>query len=372
MIPAKMIRTISILVLSATIFAPQVIAATKWYQAPPLQGLDTWFGNVYSTTSQNASPKLLVGGWGDEYHTLLRFDLSGLPQVTTNAAIWFYASPGGNGFTGLQWTRVTKQWDRGTVGWSNAPIGNYVGSIAAPAVAGWYGVNITSFYNTWRQGNPNDQLSLNYGFRVWPVSNNNVFTQFVSSYNPAPNQSPYLQIDYTPQPDDGKIKLKWPLSTPHASTGINTRFGDPSLLVCSDGAAKQHNGVDYHVVAGTTVYAAEDGIVKEVHYDSSGRWAYNIVIEHNHPAGGKFTTVSWHVNPLVAIGNFVPKGFQIATVANLGTSTHFHFGVRVGAYIQNLSGTGGLPYKEHGQCDGYPIFRADFVDHEDANNVLFQ
>ena len=105
-------------------------------------------------------------------------------------------------------------------------------------------------------------------------------------------------------------------------------------------------------------------------------WASNIVIQHTSPTGGKFTTVSWHVNPATGIsrGTFVPKGMQIGTVADLtpyGHGTHFHFGIRIGAYVARVSGLGALPYATH-PCDGYPVFPAGFVDPEDPNYVLFQ
>jgi murein DD-endopeptidase MepM/ murein hydrolase activator NlpD len=166
----------------------------------------------------------------------------------------------------------------------------------------------------------------------------------------------------------------WPLSVPRSSSPPILGFEGESPLTCNDGYHKQHNGIDYSAVAGTAVYAGEDGIVKDKHYDSSGKWAYNIVLEHISPTGAKYTTVSWHVNPLVAKGDFVPKGMQIATVADLtpyGNRTHFHYGIRLGAYVQNVSGTGALPYATH-PCDGYPVFPAGFVNPEDPTQVIFK
>jgi hypothetical protein len=140
---------------------------------------------------------------------------------------------------------------------------------------------------------------------------------FFSSRNYLSGGRPLLYVYYTPRADDAVIKLLWPLSVPRSSSPPILGFEGESPLTCNDGYHKQHNGVDYDFpedsrsLADTAVYAGEDGIVKEVTYDRSGLWAYNIVLEHNLPVSGKFTTVSWHVNPLVAENMFVPKGTGI-------------------------------------------------------------
>jgi murein DD-endopeptidase MepM/ murein hydrolase activator NlpD len=91
--------------------------------------------------------------------------------------------------------------------------------------------------------------------------------------------------------------------------------------------------------------------VKAIHYDSP--WAYAIVIENN---DGSFTTVNWHVNAYgnLAVNNTVTKGQQIGTVANLGDNTHFHFGIRIGAYSDPESYAGALPVANGCEYLAYP------------------
>jgi len=178
------------------------------------------------------------------------------------------------------------------------------------------------------------------------------------------------------------LTLKWPLATSYASRVVTQDFGaDWAGGVYCDGLIKKHNGTDFHATAGTAVYAAETGDVKEVLTPSqTGGWASNIVLEHTGPAGGKYTTVYWHVTPesgvvVAATGlppTSIPKGVKIATVADLtpyGNATHFHFGVRNGTYLANVSGTGALPQTN---CGGYPAFPGDFLDPNNVSNVLFQ
>jgi murein DD-endopeptidase MepM/ murein hydrolase activator NlpD len=182
-----------------------------------------------------------------------------------------------------------------------------------------------------------------------------------------------------PAPKDDRIVLQWPLATPRSSLAVSQPFDhDPwaGKTTCSiDGERKIHNGTDYALnpavnLARTAVRAPEDGYVKKIHLDSSG-YRYAIVMEHNHPSQGKFTTVIWHVEPSsgIAEGKFVSKGTQIATVANMGTDTHFHMALRLGAYDGTAASySGALPRIN---CDGYPAHPARFINVE-KSPVLFQ
>ena len=318
-------------------------------------------GSEVSTAPLRPTIINFVSAAGYIYQTLLRFDLSGLPPTADAAYVWLYYFNSGTP-TNINWYLITKQWQSGTVSLLTTLNGAFVAETPAPTTARWYKFNVTSIYNQWR-------LAGNYGFQLKPVSNNNNFTTFYSSTQGG-GYGPWLQVDYTPTATDSVIKLKWPLGTAYAGRVVTQAFGVnwAGGGVCSTtGVIKKHNGTDFRAVAGTAIYAAEDGIVK--HKEAHSPWAYHIVIEHNHPTGGKYTTVYWHVNPSVSVGDFVPKAMQIATVADLGTNTHFHFGVRIGSCNDNVSGTGALPQTN---CDGYPAFPEYFIDPNSTNNVLFQ
>lgn len=344
--------------------ARSAIAADVWLNPGPYssgEGMDTWFGSVYNTTAQH-DYRLRVGGWGDEYDTLVRFNLSGAPQVATQAVVWLYAINEGTP-TPVYWYIPTTQWQSGTVGWNNQPQQLYLGWTNSPTPGNWYGVIFTDQYNNWRSGNTS---VANYGLKLKPVNTNNSYSSFYSSTQGG-GYGPWLQITYTPQGDDSVLKLKWPLATSYANRVVTSSFGDDWNNTYCGGLIKKHTGTDFQASAGTAIYAAEDGVVRNADYISP--WAYRIVLEHNHPQGGKYTTVYWHVTPSVSVGNFVPKGMQIATVANLGSATHFHFGVRISGYDSAVSGVGSLPQTS---CDGYPAFATTFVDPNNTNNVIFQ
>ncbi|MDX9913853.1 MAG: peptidoglycan DD-metalloendopeptidase family protein, partial [Candidatus Moranbacteria bacterium] len=133
---------------------------------------------------------------------------------------------------------------------------------------------------------------------------------------------------------------------------------------CPTGTYKLHVGADlsatynYQNEVGERVDAAHAGVVKKIFTDQHLTWADAIVIESD---DGQFTTVYWHV---IKYGNLaendpVTKGQQIATIADLGDNTHFHFGIRMAPYSYPESLAGALPVADG--C-GYLAFPEKFID----------
>ena len=349
---------------------------------PATPGMDTWLSSNYNQNAQ-LDGKLLVGGWGDEYDTMLRFDLSGLPLNATQAQLYFYAYPLNNksSLIGTTWYLNYLPWRTSSLTWATLPTASLsIGTLSAPPVSGWYAVDITSIYNLWRTGNTYPNL----GIRIRPNGNNNNFDAFYSSLNSNAGVRPGLVITYNPSNSDSIIKFRWPLSTSYASRNVKQSFGENwagNKRCPANGPLKLHNGVDFEAGATIPIFAAEDGIVKESLAPSqTGGWASNIVIEHMGPTGVKNTTVYWHVTPdskWVGLGWFIPKGTRMGSVADLspyGNATHFHFGTRIGAYTPSLSGTGALPTTNCVDPSNgimYPAFPAGFIDVNNTSNIIF-
>jgi len=157
----------------------------------------------------------------------------------------------------------------------------------------------------------------------------------------------YFQTAPPPAPT-----LKWPLQGTLNERTILLGFGaDWVWGECPPGVMKKHVGIDVSATVGEDIYAPEAGIVKALVYDSN--WKYCVTIEHS-----GFTTVCWHVDPLVNVGDNVTRGQIIATIADLGANTHLHFGVR-GSTYSNISNRGALPQND---CGGDPAFPEYFVD----------
>lgn len=149
--------------------------------------------------------------------------------------------------------------------------------------------------------------------------------------------------------------ILWPLGGSGSSAVISGyRFGslwDPGSC---GGRLKLHTGIDYRATKGQIVYAAMDGVVRQLILDSIG-WRYGMVIED---LSGSFTVTYWHIEPMVSVGRTLRAGDPVATVADLGRNTHFHLGYRNAAY-SSYALAGALPQTA---CGGYPAFAERFVD----------
>lgn len=98
-----------------------------------------------------------------------------------------------------------------------------------------------------------------------------------------------------------------------------------------NGTTAYHNGIDFAANAGTSIYAAYDGVVSTAAYSSSmGNY---VIINH----GGGLFTIYMHAKSLnCKEGDIVARGDTIAYVGTTGRSTgnHLHFTVRLnGAYV---------------------------------------
>jgi len=150
----------------------------------------------------------------------------------------------------------------------------------------------------------------------------------------------------------------WPLSGPLQDRAIALGFGDNWPWGYCDGQVKKHAGTDVSAAKGESVRASRAGTVRAV-VDGGAQWRYGVTIEH--PLSIQtYTTVYWHIEPVVVVGQNVERGQRIGKIADLGANTHFHFGLRKGAY-SNISNRGALPQTD---CEGDPAFPEFFIDPE--------
>ena len=125
-------------------------------------------------------------------------------------------------------------------------------------------------------------------------------------------------------------KLAWPT----AATTITSVFGPRRSPV--PGASSFHRGLDIAGPAGTPIYAAENGVVVNVHYPypnqtyggkSTGNNNY-VVIRHSNG----ISTAYLHMKSInVSVGQSVSRGQTIGTIGSTGFSSgpHLHFEVRI-------------------------------------------
>ena len=178
-------------------------------QPGPVDSQDIWTTSVFysgdcagpGTGGGLNDSRLRVGGWGDEYDSLIQFNLAGLPTNATSAVLYLYCYNLSGGGTPLNFDRVTSSWDWRNAGtgcdrlrlwWADKPsFVPLLGGLTTPTQGQWYSVDITTLYNAWQSG-----TYPNYGVQFRPVYNgDNNFDEFYSAdYIDDPTLRPKLVI----------------------------------------------------------------------------------------------------------------------------------------------------------------------------------
>ncbi len=125
----------------------------------------------------------------------------------------------------------------------------------------------------------------------------------------------------------GNGKFTFPLTS---YTRISSPYGYRIHPIT--GTRKLHTGIDYAAPHGTSILAAEDGVVLTSGW--MGGYGYTVTVNH----GGGYVTLYAHCSSLsVSAGQSVKKGQTIARVGSTGNSTgnHLHFEVKVNGKATN-------------------------------------
>lgn len=126
-------------------------------------------------------------------------------------------------------------------------------------------------------------------------------------------------------------KLHWPSNT---SNRVTSEYGKRTHPIT--GVEHTHTGTDIGAAAGTSVLAAENGVV--IHSGWIKGYGNTIIIDH----GEELSTLYAHNSRLtVKSGDKIKRGQKVAEVGSTGNSTgpHIHFEVRINGKAVNA-----LPY----------------------------
>ncbi len=173
------------------------------WQSQLAGGKDIWTTSVYSWAPGGGGPgggldddQLQVGGWGDEYHSLLQFDLAGMPSRARSASLELYRNDRRGAPVGMFLDRIVEPWswtDR--LWWADRPAAVQWRQDPLPPAPlnAWYSIDVTDLYNAWMDG-----TYPNYGLQLRPTSNwPEVFNVFWSSdYLQDPSRRPRLVVVY--------------------------------------------------------------------------------------------------------------------------------------------------------------------------------
>ncbi len=186
-------------------------------QPNPGEGKDIWTTSHLSYAPGSEAPgggmadeALRVGGWGDQYCSLLEFKLAGMPAQADSAVLYLYCARTVGGGARMCLDRITQPWDwknsgtgrdRERLWWADrppaAPWKDQV--LPAPGAGQWYAIEITDLYNAWQNG-----VCPNHGVQLRPEKQpNERFNYFFSSRYPnVPPLRPKLVV--IPQKDQSK------------------------------------------------------------------------------------------------------------------------------------------------------------------------
>lgn len=366
-------RSIVLLAVLMLLFPRVVYASTVYYWpttyplknsdgATMSQGLDKvhlwdgWLPSVYYGQTFQRDDKLQVGGWGDQYRTFAKFDIEGLPQNPDLMALYLksYARGDSSTTTPFALCKVGSYWDL-SLTWNTQPsFPTCWGWYSAPTPGDWWGINLTSLYNDWKNG-----TLANNGVMLFPQNTNNNFDVFRSSRY-SYGYGPVLRFDFTPT-----IEFKMPLPGAHEWLATTETGG----WDCKGAYDQYHDGVNYFSVdfswrnipdTGAAVYnsptdsipvlAAGGGVVTIVGSDQNHPSGYYVVIDHdgdmNLNTGVSTRYLHLKTNPLnyVYLGQSVSQGQQIGLMGEtgIGDGVHLHFGVRYGTGSTD-SGASSIP-----------------------------
>ncbi len=365
-------------------FSQLANAVTAWYQPTPypllksdgtampqdLNIVHVWGGNLYycswcnngaGITNFTRSDRLQTGGWGDRYDPFMKLDLTGLPVDSTFAALYFMPFPVSGTTTPFAFCSNDSTWDLSMV-WGTQPARTCYGYYAAPTPGTWWGIDVTSWYNGWKNGTKFDG-----GISMFPQNTNNNFDDFRSSAyadyvndSSADGKRPILRLDFTPTLD-----LKMPLPGGYAWL-LTNEIGGYECMGQSPWPDTAHQDVgsygNYYSIDiswknngsmygqyNTPVLAAAGGKVIEVGGGNNNGDLNGFYIVIDHDSDGNiftgFTTRYLHLKQaaakangtLLTVGNSLNQGDQIGIMGTTGkdangvptsTAEHLHFGVR--------------------------------------------
>ncbi|MBU1146219.1 peptidoglycan DD-metalloendopeptidase family protein [Patescibacteria group bacterium] len=167
----------------------------------------------------------------------------------------------------------------------------------------------------------------------------------ILSFNALPDASDIKIGEYLVVPD-GKVPPPAPI--PQSTIASRNTVNIPSSsivptggkLLWPNGCSRisqyfgwRHTGVDIACPAGTSIRAADDGVVTRVQYINTG-YGHNVMIDH----GGGVVTLYGHMTKIyVEPGETVKRGQEIGLEGSTGRSTgpHLHFEVRINGKFYN-------------------------------------
>ncbi len=298
--------------------------------------MDAFVGSKYQTSTVGDTKTIRIGGWGDEYVGLWRFDVSTIPKgsIINNAWLYMYPDEDANDkenklVTSCDIMLLTKSWKEDGTRYSNIRGNNY-GKIKLSENDG-FTFDAKEFVQNWMNGS-------NYGIALIPNQTRNNYYHFPSR-EARGGSKPRIVVNYTEAPPSFKMPLpsgkSWQLTVEPGGGKFYGGSDDPYHK------GEKHYSLDFvpryltsskKVVTATdvSILAMAGGYVLEVGNDRNNPNGYYVKIDHDGDGDKRtgFQTVYGHTQdtPLVKKGSTVVQGQKLGIMGNTGISfgTHLH------------------------------------------------
>jgi hypothetical protein len=168
---------------------------------PSLNWTSLWITNIYSFAPGGGGPGggllnevLKVGGRGDWYFTLIKFDLPARYEPMSFAGVLLFAQDGEHETIPLFVDRIIEPWKWDLtqhIWWKDRPGGFPIvtEALPAPQKTHWYVVEVTRLVNQWSAG-----AIGNFGFQIRPASNYGSFVEFANNLATDKTKIPHLLL----------------------------------------------------------------------------------------------------------------------------------------------------------------------------------
>jgi murein DD-endopeptidase MepM/ murein hydrolase activator NlpD len=177
----------------------------------------------------------------------------------------------------------------------------------------------------------NPEFMPNSGIRVATpnIGNASQYLGGMRGTRVSPELPPLAAVDrYLPRSIDENTPI--PSINPGSSTSVGYIWPAKGVLTSGFGQrwGRPHRGIDIAAPTGTPIYAAADGVIEKAGWNNGG---YGNLVDIRH-ADGSITRYGHNSKILIAAGQEVRQGQQIALMGSTGFSTgpHSHFEIHPG------------------------------------------